>query len=145
MAKASQPEPPFYVRTDDGITEMAVLAKWEAAGRILILHEGNKGEYAVSDYLTGRRLSSHKRKATARRLAEEMMAKAAGKIASGEFNWSAYPAINSPEFIAGWNAAQELFRSTGNYLAGILLAFQHRRIDPPEPRSNGSAGESRFG
>ncbi len=145
MAKASQPEPLFYIRTDDGITEMAVLERWKAAGRVLVLHEGDEGEYAVSDYLTGRRCTSNKRKVTAKRQAEEMMAKVAGKIASGEFDWAVYPEINSPDFIAGWNAAQDLFRSTGNYLAGVLLAFHHRPTDPSEPRSNGSAGESQFG
>ncbi|MGM9512413.1 hypothetical protein ACS5NO_32070 [Larkinella sp. GY13] len=105
---------------------MAIIDQWESSGRILVLHEGDQGEFAVSDYLTGRRCSSHKRKATAKRLADEMMAKAPGKIASGEFNWSVYPEVNSPEFISGWNAAQDLLRSRGNYLAGVLLAFQHR-------------------
>jgi hypothetical protein len=115
---------------------MAVLEKLVAAGRVLVLHEGDEGEWAVSDYLTGRRCCSHKHKATAKRQAEEMMAKAAGKIAAGEFDWAVYPEINSPDFIAGWNAAEELFRSTGNYLSGVLLAFGHRPTDRPEPGSN---------
>ncbi|GAB3909217.1 hypothetical protein GCM10028803_46420 [Larkinella knui] len=105
MAKGVSPGQHFFIRTADGITAMAVVEKWEASGRVLVLHEGNQGEHTVSDYLTGMQCSHHKHKTTAKRLAEETMAKAAERVASGEFNWSTHAEINSPEFIAGWKAA----------------------------------------